>query len=81
MKGDTMSIKEEKIRVHCPIVNRPEIVYVRSVETQEACLALFAGCDNSYHKCNTCDIHCYEKVKEQFTLAYDGSLQIPWHKL
>lgn len=73
-----MSIQEKKYRVHCPFSNRPEDVFVRTVDSADVRLAEFNGCDNSYHKCVECDEICFSKVQKLFDQEYGAEPRVLW---
>lgn len=75
-----MSIQEKKYRVNCPFSNRLEYVFARTVVSEDARLAEFNGCDNSYHKCVECDEICFSKVQKLFDQEYGAEPRVLWRK-
>lgn len=73
-----MSYKETKYRVHCPISNRPDDVYIRSVQWNDVFLASFNGCDGSFHLCPECEA-CERNTRALFTQEHEGSQSIQWN--
>ena len=73
-------IRENKIRVHCPYSNRPESVYIRTLDYQETHLESFNGCDN-YGSCSTCNTTCQEAALSRYhqlhAEGYPGPLNRP----
>lgn len=73
-----MPIEEKKYRVHCPFSNRPEDVFVRTVDSADVRLAEFNGCNNGYHKCKECDEICYAKVQKLFAQECGEEPRVLW---
>lgn len=74
-----MAFKETKYRVHCPISNRPEDVFIRSVQWNDIFLASFNGCDHNWHLCQDCE-NCRRSAQARFTEENAGSQSIHWSK-
>ena len=74
-----MTIDEKKYRVNCPLSNRPEYVYARTVLSADVRLAEFNGCDNQ-HKCMECDEICFSKVQKLFDQEYGAEPRVLWRK-
>lgn len=59
-----MNAKPYAVEINCPFSDRKEEVYFFEVPLGEEFRLQFNGCDNSWHKCEECEV-CRQKAYDK----------------